>query len=40
MLNSLRLPVKNTTEAAAEIFAEVLVKLANKIELTRTELEV
>ena len=36
--NSLRLPVENAAEAAAEILAEVLVKLASETELARMEL--
>ena len=37
MLNSLRLPVEDTAEAAAEILAEVLVELASEMELMWTE---
>ena len=39
--NSLRLPIEDTTEAAeaaAEILAEVLVKLTSRTELVRIEL--
>ena len=37
MLNSLRLPVKDTAEATTEILTEVLVELTSKTELTRTK---
>ena len=40
MLNSLRLPVEDATEATVEILAEVLVELAGETELARTEPEV
>ena len=33
MLNSLRLPVKDAAEAAAEILAEVLIELTGETEL-------